>query len=108
MVWLCAVFFFHRNNIYKQYKEYFGVGDEDNKVDEDGDEDNPKLSKKEATARFYFAASVELANNDITKMKQIDSMPLYLCLNMLSRNKDIREIERREIEKLKNKKWNNI
>lgn len=62
------------------------------------------MAPKEATARFYFSASLELCQNDITKMSHIDKLPIYLCLSTLARNKDIREAERREIEKIKNKK----
>ena len=105
MVWSVATFFFHKQQIHKRYKEYFGVADEAIPTDGDGGEDNSKMAPKEATARFYFAASLELCQNDITKMKHIDKLGIYLCLNTLSRNKDIREAERREIEKLKNKKY---
>lgn len=59
------------------------------------------MAAKEATARFYFAKTIELAQNDITRIAHIDKMPLYLCLNTLAYNKDIREAERREIEKIK-------
>lgn len=38
-------------------------------------------------------------------MAHIDKLGVYLCLNTLARNKDIREAERRELEKLKNKKY---
>lgn len=105
MVWMCTGFFLHKQRIHHQYKEYFGIEDENVQVDEEGDKDTPKVAPKEATARFYFNASIELCGNDITKMRLIDKLPVYLCLNALSRNKDIREAERREIEKMKNKKY---
>ena len=103
MVWLCTGFFLHRQRVYKQYKEYFGVADEDLSSNGEGDKDNTKVAPQEATARFYFAATLELCGNDITKLKQIESLGLYLCLNTLARNKDIRESERKELQKMKNK-----
>ena len=105
MVWLVATFFFHKQQIHKQYKEYYGVPDEDLSSDGEGEESVPQMAPKEATARFYFTASLELCKNDITKMSHIDKLPIYLCLSTLSRNKDIRDAERRELEKLKNKKY---
>ena len=105
MVWSVATFFFHKQQIYKRYKEYFGAPDEIPSSDGEGGNDIPQMAAREATARFYFAASLELCQNDITKMSHIDKLGIYLCLNTLSRNKDIREAERREIEKLKNKKY---
>lgn len=108
MVWSCTGFFLHKQRVYHQYKEYFGVEDEDVQVDGEGDKDIPKLAPKEATARFYFNASIELAGNDITKMRLIDKLPIYLCLSTLARNKDIREAEKRELQKMKNKKWNSM
>lgn len=59
------------------------------------------MAAKEATARFYFAKTIELCKNDITKISLIDKLPLYLCLNTLAYNKDIRDAERRELEKIK-------
>ena len=97
MVWCRPTFFFHRSRIHKQYKEYFGIDEEDERIDKDGDEDIPQVPAKEAVARFYFNASLELAQNDITKLKHIDSLPVNLCLNVLARNKDIREAERKEM-----------
>lgn len=104
MVRCSSAFFLHKRKLYQQYKEFFGVEDESVPLDEEGGKDIPQIPPKEAVARFYFNASVELANNDITKMKQIDSLPIYLCMNILARNKDIREAERMELEKIKNRK----
>ena len=104
MVWQCAGFFFNKQHIHNQYKEYYGITDEVLPTDGEGSEDIPKMAPKEATARFYFSASLELCQDDITKMSHIDKLPIYLCLSTLARNKDIREAERREIEKIKNKK----
>lgn len=103
MVWLCTGFFLHRQRVYRQYKEYFGLPDEDLQTDGEGGKDNPQMAPQEATARFYFAATIELCGNDITKVEQIDKLGLYLCLNTLARNKDIRKAEEREIQKMKNK-----
>lgn len=110
MVWCCTIFFFNKSNIHKRYKEYFGTPDEDDKIPEERDENISKMGAKEATARFYFAASLELCQNDITRLTHIDSLPIYLCLNTLSFNKDIRERERREIERMKqkSKSWKNM
>ena len=103
MVRVRTTFFFHKSNIHKRYKEYFGITDEDLSSDGEGDESVPKMAPQEATARYYFTATLELCNNDITKVKLIDNLPIYLCLNTLARNKDIREAEKRELQKMKNK-----
>lgn len=104
MVWFSSGFFLHKQRVHKQYKEYFGVTDEDPQVEGEREERAPQMAPKEATARFYFNASLELAQNDITKLTHIDQLPIYLCLSTLARNKDIREAERRELEKIKNRK----
>jgi hypothetical protein len=105
LVWIGTGFFLHQQHIHNRYKEYYGIPDETPQTDGEGSEDVPKMAPKEATARFYFTASLELCQNDITKMSHIDKLPIYLCLSTLARNKDIREAERREIEKIKNKKY---
>ena len=107
MVWSSTTFFFHQQNIHRQYKEYYGITNEDVPTDGEGDEGATKMAPKEATARFYFAASLELANNDITKLAHINQLGVYLCLNTLARNKDIRDAERREIQKSM-KKYGNV
>lgn len=110
MVWGGAAFFFNKQNTHRRYKEFFGTPDEPIQDDGEGSEDISKMAAKEATARFYFGATMELCQDDITKIHHIDSMPLYLCLNTLSVFKDRREAERKEIEKMKQKakQWKNI
>ena len=68
------------------------------------------MAAKEATARFYFGATLELSKDDVTKIAHIDQLPIYLCLNTLSIFKDRREAERKEIEKMKqkSKQWKNM
>ena len=110
MVWCGAAFFFHRKNIHRRYKEYFGITDEDVQTDGERDEDISKMAPKEATARFYFGATLELCKEDITQITHIDKLPIYLCLNTLSVFKDRKEAERKEIEKMKQKQkqWKNM
>jgi len=110
LVWFGATFFFHKQNIHRRYKEFFGIPDESLQDDGDRDENISKMAPKEATARFYFGASMELCKEDITKLKHIDSLGVYLCLNTLSMFKDRKEAERKEIEKMKQKQkqWKNM
>ena len=79
------------------------MGEQDPEMDIDGDEDTPQISPKETVARFYFGATMELAQDDITKVKEIEGLSARLCLSVLSRNKDRREEEKRQMEKLKSK-----
>lgn len=73
--------------------------------DEDtGVEDTPKIPAKEAAARFYFGLTLTLANEDITKIQQIENMPVYLVLNTASQIKDKRIQEQNEIKKMQNKR----
>ena len=109
MVWVSTTFFFHKSNIHKRYKEYFGITDETIQDDGEGSEGISKMAPKEATARFYFRETLELCKEDITKIHIIDKLPIYICLNTLSLFKDRREAERKEIEKMKQKtkSWRN-
>jgi hypothetical protein len=59
------------------------------------------MATKEATARFYFALLYKLTGNDITKFEEVEQQPLYLCLNVLSLEKDRNEKEKEEYEKIK-------
>jgi hypothetical protein len=103
-------FFFHKQNIHRRYKEFFGITDQDLPTDGEGDEGISKMGPKEVTARFYFRATLELCQEDITKIRVIDNLPIYICLNTLSVFKDRREQERKEIEKMKqkSKQWKNM
>jgi hypothetical protein len=58
------------------------------------------MAPKEATSRFYFSLTFQLAGEDITKVTQINQMPLYLILNGASLLKDKRIKEMNEIKKM--------
>lgn len=103
MVGSCTVFFFSRTNIHKKYGGFFGVGEQDESKDNEGMEETPKISAKEATARFYFNLTFQLAKEDITKFNQVLEMNLYICLNIASVLKDRYERERDEQRKLEQK-----
>lgn len=64
-------------------------------------EETPEMAPKETTARFYFALIYQLAGKDVTKFEEVEQQPLYLCLNILSLEKDRAEKEREEYEKIK-------
>jgi hypothetical protein len=79
------------------------LDDEIPKDDNEGVEDTPTMGKKESTARFYFTLTLQLANEDITKIKQIDKMSVYLVLNTASILKDKRTKEINEMKKQQTK-----
>ena len=101
MVCICRFFFSSRKLIHLQYKGFFGIEEEDERFDNEGVEDTPEMATKEATARFYFALLYKLTGNDITKFEEVEQQPLYLCLNVLSLEKDRNEKEKEEYEKIK-------
>jgi hypothetical protein len=103
MVWVCILFFLSRKSIYYRYKEFFGTDEQVEQEDSDGISVPPPMGKKEASARFYFALSYQLAKENILNFEQIDSQSLYLCLNICSLEKDRYETQKRELQKLKNK-----
>lgn len=62
-----------------------------------------KIPAKEATARFYFNLTYQLAKEDITKFEEVQNMNLYMCLNVASLLKDRYERELDEQRKLEQK-----
>ena len=103
MVGSRTVFFFNRSNIHKKYGGFFGVGEPNESEDNEGMDDAPKISAKEATARFYFNLTYQLAKEDVTKIDEVINSNLYICLNVASIMKDRYERERDEQRKLEQK-----
>jgi hypothetical protein len=100
---LCQFFFSNRQVIHHRFRKFFEIQDEDNDDTTEGVEDTPKIRPKEATARFYFTLTFQLAGEDITKLKQIENMSVYLVLNAASLLKDKRIQEMNELKKLEQK-----
>jgi lipoprotein NlpI len=93
-------FFSNINFIHQQYKEFFGIDEQTQQIDDDGVEDSTEIPKKEATIRFYFALTYQLAKEDILKIEQMDSVPTYLCLNVAALMKERHDKEQEEIKKI--------
>ncbi len=68
--------------------------------DTDGVGNTTKMGKKEAAFRYYFSITLNLAGEDITKINQIDELPLLLCLNTASIMKERMEKQREELKKM--------
>jgi hypothetical protein len=100
LVWGKQFFFSNRNNIYQQYKEFFDVDEQTQQEDTDGVGDTPKMGKKEAAFRYYFSITLNLAGEDITKINQIDELPLLLCLNTASIMKERMVKQNEELKKM--------
>jgi len=50
-----------------------------------------------------------LTNDDVTKVSEVEKLPLVLCFNYLSYKKDEFERQKRELDKIKNNsKWRNM
>jgi len=96
------VFFSRRKLVYEQYREFFEVGEENQSEDNAGVEGDAKIPPKEATARFYFSLTYQLAKEDITKMIDVENLPIFLCLNVAALMKERYEKEKMEMEKMKN------
>lgn len=58
------------------------------------------MDKTQTAARFYFALTFQLANEDLTKFEQIDDMSLYLCLNTAALLKERYEKELEQIKSM--------
>jgi hypothetical protein len=58
------------------------------------------MGKKEAAFRYYFTITLNLSGDDITKINQIDELPLLLCLNTASIMKERMEKQREELKKM--------
>ena len=100
-------FFANIKSVHIKYKEFFGTQDEvEQEVGED-DEVVTQIPDTEATARFYFQLTYQLAGDDITKFKQIESLSVYLCLNTAALIKDRIIKEQEDLKKLKNEMKNN-
>ena len=63
-------------------------------------DDTTPMDKKQSVIRFYFALTFQLAGEDITKMEQIDTQPLYLCLNISSLLKERYMKQKEELKQL--------
>ena len=100
-------FFAHKSSISRKYKEFFGSEDEVKPDTETDTEDTPTIPPSEATARFYFQLTYQLAKEDLTKFHQIEEMSVYLCLNTASLIKDRIIQEQNEMKKLKNEMKSN-
>ena len=96
-------FFSNSKNIHTKYKEFFGYEEQDGETDGTDEETTTQMGATEATLRFYFQLTYELANRDLTKIEQIENTNLYLCLNTASLMKDRIIQERNELKKLQNK-----
>lgn len=68
--------------------------------DDEGVERSTKMGKGEQAFRFYFGLTLNLAGEDITKIQQIDNIPLYLCLNTASTLKERLDKQKEEYKKL--------
>jgi len=100
-VGICQFFFSNLRVIHYKYKEFFGSDPEDEQVDTERVEDATEIPKTEMVARFYFSLTYLLSGEDITKFEQIDNTSIYLCLNTAALIKDRIELEKRQIEKMK-------
>lgn len=99
---MCQFFFSNIKSVHLKYKAFFGTDDQDEQ-DVDEDVETPtQMAPSEATARFYFELTYRLANDDITKIMQIENTNVYLCLNTASLIKDRIVKEQNELKKLKN------
>jgi hypothetical protein len=100
-------FFAYKSSISRKYKEFFGGDDEVEKDIESDTEETTTIPPSEATARFYFQLTYQLAKEDLTKFHQIEEMSVYLCLNTASLIKDRIISEQNEMKKLKNEMKSN-
>lgn len=62
--------------------------------------DSTEMASKENTVRFYFNLTYQLAGEDITKVQQMDDIPMYLCLNVAALLKERHDKEQEEIRKM--------
>jgi hypothetical protein len=96
-------FFGNRNHIYKLYKEFFGVEDEESSNDNKGLEDDAEDDTKGSSSRFYFTLTYQLAKEDVTKFSEVENTNLYLCLNTASLMKEQADRQKEEIRKMEKK-----
>ena len=76
------------------------MDEQSQQMDDEGVADTPKMGKKEAAFRYYFSITLNLAGEDITKVNQIDELPLLLCLNTASIMKERADKQREEMKKI--------
>ena len=80
------------------------MDEQDERDDNEAVDETTDLGPAQNTARFYFALTFNLAKEDLTKIKQIEEMPVYLVLNTASHIKDKNIAEINELKKLKGSK----
>jgi len=93
-------FFASKLSLYQQFAEFFEYNEQTKQPDSEGMDDSPKMDKANATIRYYFNLTYNLAKEDITKMEQIDEINVYLCLSTLSLMKERYEKEMEEYRKM--------
>jgi lipoprotein NlpI len=76
------------------------LDEQSKQVDDDRLEEPTKMASKENTIRFYFTLTYQLAKEDITKIQQMDDIPMYLCLNIAAMMKERHDKEQEEIRKI--------
>ena len=101
MAWSIKFFFANRTGIYKQYEEFFEYDPKDKQDGDDGVENTPQMDKTQASVRFYFTLTYQLAAEDITKFEQIENLPLYLCLTTAAYKKEQYLKQKEEADKLR-------
>lgn len=100
MVGSSKFFFSNVNFVHQQYKEFFGIDEQSKQTDTEGVDDSPEVASKENTIRFYFSLTYQLAGEDVTKVQQMDDIPMYLCLNVAALIKERHDKEQDEIRKM--------
>ena len=101
MVWSGELFFSNKLRVYEQYAEFFEYDAQSKSTNNEGMGDTPEMDKTQTTIRFYFALTLQLAQDDVTKIQQIDNQPLYLCLNTSALFKERYMKQKEEIDKIK-------
>ena len=101
MAWLCDFFFANLARIHQQFKNLFGADDEQTDTQESDVDDSPEISASEAAARYYFQLTYELGKKDLTKVKKINKLNMYLCLNAASLMKDRSIARENQLKKMK-------
>jgi len=101
VVWSLKFFFAHIKRIHSSYRHFFESEDEDREPPETDTEDTTQMAPSEATARFYFQLTYQLASEDITKIEQLNELNLYLCLTTAALIKDRIIQQQNELKKMK-------
>ena len=103
MVRSFGFFFSNRKYIHNLYKEFFGYDTPTTKEDDSKLEEDAEVSEKDSTSRFYFTLLYRLAKEDITKSDEVETSPLYLCLNVASIMKEEYERQKEDYDKMTRK-----